>query len=436
MKDFMKKFKLDAHHSIERFGILVLVLTISTAILMTSIITHVISTNANTLDDKAIYTEDFTSSLTSTKGEVYNIYTNKDGTSCFILLHFGSTSSISTNAADYKLFLTGSNPNGTKEDIKTLPAAVVYMFGSTGYMGIHLVSKDGFAKQVMMLTVRCTKQLQDIEVPETDEYDDGSFTSHDQFRIYFNPAGNDAVQADFLDAPKFDISSMYYSCIARDEEQKKRKELNEALYSMSTKLTVIEEYGRRLSEEDGLQLPQIPEQIAGDSIQAKALDGRNITWTTDVWVDDNGQAVPKSELQYYLVSNYRIKGGLDFSWQDGNVYDGYLKDLYSGKDYESFFNRLKEEKEPSIAYGDWRWYKKDGSLFSYSASGGNGGRGATDGETNADISAYMEAIEDYYKAKCDYETTLLPELLDIELEIINVSSRWTVNDSIDLMTIY
>lgn len=435
MKDFMKKFKLDAHHSIERFGILVLILTISTVILMTSITTHVISTNAHALDDKAIYTEKFTSSLTSTKGEVHNIYTNKDKTSCFVLLYFKDTSKVSTNAADYKLFLTGSNPEGTKEKIKTQPAGVIYMFGSTGYMGIHLVAKDGFAKQVMMLTVRCTKQLQDAEVSEKDEYADGSFKSHDQFRIYFNPAGNDAVQADFLDAPKFDIASMYYSCVAYEKEQEKRKELNEALYSMSTQLNVIEEYGRRLSDEDGIQLPQMPEQVAGDSIQAKAVDGRPVTWKTDVWVDEDGKAVNREDLNYYLISDYRIKGGVDFRWQDGNVYDGYLKDLYPGSNYEYFFNQLKEEVESSIQYGDWQWYRKDGSQFNYSASGGNS-RGTTDGELNIDIKAYIDAIDAYYTAKRNYETKLLIELLDIELEVINVSSRWTVNNSVDLMTIY
>ena len=435
MKDFVKKFKLDAHHSIERFGILVLILTISTVILMTSITTHVVSTNAHALDDKAIYTEKFTSSLTDTKGEVHNIYTNKDNTSCFVLLYFKDTSKVSTNAADYKLFLTGSNPEGTKEKIKTQPAGVIYMFGSTGYMGIHLVSKDGFAKQVMMLTVRCTKQLQDAEVSEKDEYADGSFKSHDQFRIYFNPAGNDAVQADFLDAPKFDISSMYYSCVAYDKEQEKRTELNDALYSMSTQLNVIDEYGRRLSEEDGIQLPQMPEQVAGDTIQAKAADGRTVTWKTDVWVDENGKAVNKEDLNYYLISKYRVKGGVDFLWQDGNVYDGYLKDLYPGNNYEYFFNQLKGEKDPSIQFGDWQWYRKDGSLFNYSASGGDS-RGTTDGALNADIKAYVDAIDAYYTSKRNYETKLLLELLDIELEVINVSSRWTVNNSVDLMTIY
>ena len=136
-----------------------------------------------------------------------------------------------------------------------------------------------------------------------------------------------------------------------------------------------------------------------------------------------------------MISDYRIKGGVDFRWQDGNVYDGYLKDLYPGSNYEYFFNQLKEEVEPSIQYGDWQWYRKDGSQFNYSASGGNS-RGTTDGELNIDIKAYIDAIDAYYTAKRDYETKLLIELLDIELEVINVSSRWTVNNSVDLMTIY
>ena len=435
MKDFLKKFKLDAHHAIERFGILVLVLTISTVIILTSITTHVVTTNAHALDEKAIYTEKFTSSLTSTQGTVYDIYTNKDNTSCFVLLNFADTSKISTNAKDYKLFLTGSNPDGEKKKIETQPAAVLYMFGSTGYMGIHFVSKTGFAKQVLMLTVRCTKQLQETKESSDQEYEDGSFASHDQFRIYFNPAGTDATVADFLDEPKFNIAAMYYSCVVKDREAEKRADLNETLSGMSTQMNVIEEYGRRLTDEDGMQLPELPESIAGDKITAKAIDGRHIEWKTDVWVDDNDKVVGKNELNYYLESDYVIKGGVDFNWQDGNVYDGYLKDLYPGTNYEYFFKQLSDEKDAGFSPGEWKWYRKDGSLFNYSATGGNG-RGSDNGSLNADIKSYIDAVQKYYDTKRDYEVKFLLELLDLELEVRNVSNRWTVNDALELMTIY
>ena len=451
MKKKLSVLHFDSHHAIERFGMLVSVLLILSIILSVTTIAHVVKTKADTLNNKAIYTEKFTSSLSSTKGEVRKIYANKNKTDCFVLLKFESTDNISTDAKDYKLFLTGSDTKAKKEELKSHPGATIYMFGTTGFMGIHLFSESGFPQQVLSLTVRCTNQLtvesgnhvkdddkdnkNNSSDSNTSEYADASFAKHDQFRIYFNPAATEAELTDFLDAPKMDVKRIYYNIAVADREHEVDAKLDEQLAQMATQLNLIDEYARRLDIDDNMQIPELPAEIKGDNFVAKNAQGKILTKKSDVWKDDEGNTVPNDEVLYYFKPGKVLDGGVDFTWQDSNVFDGYFKQIYNGENYAAYLDSITATTKSTLSTKEFRWFKKDGSEFKYSASGGTSRDGNVKDVQN-DISKYVKALEDYFGLKQTYESELLIDLLDLELECHNAYERRTSNDALDVITLY
>ena len=445
MKDFFKKFKLGPHYAMERFGVSVAILLIFTILLSTGIGVHVVHANSELMSTKAIYTKEFTSSVTETSGTVEKIYSNEDKTDCFIVLKFDNVDLISTNAKDYMMFLTGSDKDINKQKLKSHPGGMIYMFGSTGYMGIHLFEEKGFPKQILSLTIRCNNQIKKVDESEDEDdddddslaaqYSDESFKTHDQFRIYFNPAGTDAENGPFLDDSKVDIKKMYYYITLSDRETELRKKLSLAVANLNNQLNLVNEYGRRLTEDDGMQLPALPPEVNGDYITAKDKDGNELKKDIDVWRNSDNKVVDSENVVLYYNSPNVLSGGVNFNWQDKSAQEGYLADLYDGEDYAGYLDKLSETSKPSLSTTEFRWYRKDGSEFVYSASGGSSREG--DNKTvNADITNYTKAISDYFNLKKSYQCDLLLQLLDIEYEGFVVSKRFSINDTLGVLTLY
>lgn len=449
MKKGLSKLHFDSHHAIERFGMLVSILLILSVLLSITTISHVVKTKAETLTTTAIYTKSFTSSLSETKGTFEKLYANEARTDCFVLFKFQGTDKISTDAKDYKLYMTGSDEKGGKRDLKSHPGATIYMFGTTGYMGIHLFDANGFPKQVLMLTVRCTNQLQvesanHVNDDDKDdnksslgnqEYADESFNKHDQFRVFFNPAATEAEPGPFLDDEKMDIKSIYYFIALIDREIELKKQLDGELSQMVTQLNLIDEYGRRLTDDDNMQLPELPPEIKGDTFVAKNSDGEILTKKLDVWKDSEGNTVPNDEVSYYFKPGKILDGGVDFDWQDSTILEGYLPKLYKGEDYALYLDELTSKQTPTMTTKDFRWFRKNGTEFAYSASGGTTREGNAKTIQN-DITQYTKALDDYFSLKRTYETSSLIDLLDLEFEGYIAYERRTTNDNLDVLTLY
>ena len=109
MKEFLAKFGLDSHHRMERFGVSFVVLVACLVVTTCSIFFKVQKDNKQELTTKAKYTTEFVTSRTGISGTVEEVYANKEHTKAFVLLKFDNVDSISTDAKNYQLFLTGSS---------------------------------------------------------------------------------------------------------------------------------------------------------------------------------------------------------------------------------------------------------------------------------------------------------------------------------------
>src|SRR3954454_21251155 len=116
---FGKRFKLDSHHAIERFGVIFGVLGLSGAVVLSATgVSAFVNTQA-TLSDKALYTNSFTTSKSRLAGSVSEVYSNELGNKALIVMEFAESAQISYNASDYQAFLLGAGTDMSTEKVKT-----------------------------------------------------------------------------------------------------------------------------------------------------------------------------------------------------------------------------------------------------------------------------------------------------------------------------
>lgn len=430
MKDSAKtlgaRFKLDSHHAIERFGILFGVLCVSSVVLFSATGVSAFSNNKEALSSTALYTPTFTTSKTEISGEVPGIFVSEDRTRAMVLMQFDDPSQVSVNAEHYQGFLTGSSMDLDQQDLKNTVAGSVYVFGSTGYMGVMLDSSEPFSPQVMDLTMRANTELvykeSDGSTAEDEMSEDTSFQKHDQWRVFFNPGGSEAIVSKALGTEKVDVGAIFNELVVSTEEEEIRGRMDAQLALMKTDLNRINdgttELGRTTADGGTLRLmpPQVPAQIAGDEIiGSPSVDGAPST------LDLKTQSV--------------LPMGYDFDWRGGSVMDGYLEQVVpEGSNYVSFLAQRDSEtaEEDGFRVNDMQWLLNDGTDLKTDYSSGD-----TTVKPLTDImNKLSQAYQDYYSNKQIYQVDLHTELLDLEVNLRNVESNFTKNDSKDALRSY
>lgn len=393
---------LTPHYKIERFGVSVTALLILMCVVCGSIMVKHNTEISHMVGNQVQYTENGTTSKTGHAFTVDGVYNSTDGTQCFLLLHFDDMSSMSRSASDYQMFLTGSSYNLGKTDLLSNPQGSIYVFGSSGYMGLYLTDQAGFQSQILKLTLRCKEELADGKEVDVSKYSDVSYTTYDQADIYFNPGGSDKNVIAFLDDGNMDVITMYYQMVIAGKEQTLRDTMNAQLETMQTKLALITEYENRLDDDE-------------------------IVWTSNVSPEIKNDKVTYDEEKelYYLDTAYTCPQGLNFDWQDKTVQDGYLKSLTSST-YTSFYKQKQAEVSSTPSYSRLTWYMNDGSEFDYN------GYTLGSAQTNIknDIDACILAWQEYYSAKNVYQTGLF-EFLELENDLSESWSKYTVVTTID-----
>ena len=206
------RFKLDSHHAIERFGVFFGAIALSFVVIFSATGVSAYANNQEALSSKALYTPTFKTSKTDISGDVPGIFVNADRTRAMVLMSFKDTTKVSANAQDYRGFLTGSSRGLNQESLQTKVAGSVYVFGSTGYMGVMLDSDKPFNPQIMNLTMRANTELVYKDGGASTDKDlpaDGSFQKFDQWRVFFNPGGSEATVSAALSAPQVDVGAIY-----------------------------------------------------------------------------------------------------------------------------------------------------------------------------------------------------------------------------------
>lgn len=299
------------HQRIEKFTAVFTVLAVLLVIVCSACVVKHIEAGQIKLGTTALYSPKFTTTTSRTQGSVSGVYTSQDKKRSLIMIKFDNVDHISTDAGQYRVLLTGSTPSMQKQKLQSNPAAMIYSFGSSGWMGVYLVDQNAFPSQIMYMRVISDSVLstkQDIEIEENsttvdgydaskndDESEDADSSSDassdstdspapkaddnnkDQFDIFFNPGASEAKQLNILnDSQAPSPQQVYREAVLIEDQTKTRKTLNKDILTLRDDLARIDEMTRRVrgDEQSGsggagvtLDDSMIPYAIRGDKVE-------------------------------------------------------------------------------------------------------------------------------------------------------------------------
>lgn len=399
------------HKKIERF--MVTFFTISVPlILMTGISIY----NKFGLDDqmlisRAIYTTEATFSRTNETSKVVGVYTNSDKTRGMVLIKFSDGVNISSNASDYKVFTTASNLKKGKEDLTSKPAGSIYVFGTSGYIGLYFVDNGGFNSQIFKSTIRMEKEFKSVDDKKIvkEQLPGESYSQYDQADFYYNLGASEATKLTTLDNAEFSIQDFYVEAVGSKLNNDKRKEITDNLNNMSKTMLQIREMKSRLESTSvdgvGLIVPDLPKEISSDNFSGS---GDDILYSTD----------------------YVYPGGLNFNWKDIDLKKGYFKSInnkYINPDdlsLSKFLVKLREQQSKSEAVKKFehQWVMSDGSKFEdFVRTIGLDNSGVE--SMNSNVANYTSLLDSYMEMKQAYQTKDLKDLLSLDVTFDNATTN-------------
>ena len=299
------------HQRIEKFTAMFTVLAVLLVIVCSACVVKHIEAGQIKLGTTALYSPKFTTTTSRTQGSVSGVYTSQDKKRSLVMIKFDNVDHISTDAGQYRVLLTGSTPSMQKQKLQSNPAAMIYSFGSSGWMGVYLVDQNAFPSQIIYMrvisdSVLSTKQDTEIEENSTtvdgydasknnDESEDADSSSDassdstdspapkaddnnkDQFDIFFNPGASEAKQLNILnDSQAPSPQQVYREAVLIEDQTKTRKTLNNDILTLRDDLARIDEMTRRVrgDEQSGsggagvtLDDSMIPYAIRGDKVE-------------------------------------------------------------------------------------------------------------------------------------------------------------------------
>lgn len=417
MSGFAKKFKLDSHHAIERFGVFVGLFALSGALILGGSAAAAFQANRDKLSSTAVYSTTFETSKTQLQGTVDGLYRNETGTRVMLMMHFDSSAAISYNAADYRAFILGSTEDGSSEPVKTGGiTASLYMFGSTGYLGFVMEAPQPFARQVLNITMRANAELTVSEQSSstTDALaTDETFAKYDQWRMFINPGASGTIYTPTLDNDDFTVAQVYYDAVLKDQEHDVRDKLDQKLLEMRANLTQISSYTADLATTrvDNLRLlpPTPPASIKNDKVTGKAA-----TETSD------GVAT------LTLATDTVVRGGFNIDWRSKTIVDGYLDSLTKpGQSYVDYLNQKASEESDDSTSSDiskMTWVLSDGSDLTSDYQGSD----VTMKPLVTVMNNLSQAYQSYATNKRQYQSDLLRDLIDLEVQYRNTKTNSSV----------
>lgn len=445
---FAKKFYLDRHHKMERFGVLFILFFVALAILFAVSCSKKHKDDKFKVNDQAMYTTSASWSLTGQDVSVKNIYRNSDTTKVFVVLHMKSMDAFSTNANDYKVFILSEKETGKiTHDI----SGSYYVFGDTGNIGILLSDARVFEKGLAHLIVRNESRI--ASQPDVYlEYDDArdSFQNFNQIEIVANLGGQDAIKAESLEATELNIADLYLECVVQDEREEYKTKLATTLNDINAQTSVMFENKRRL-ESYGFAVP-FPSCLNGDyittdagettnnpmSFNASMLAGNTSDVINTVYNDYDNEG--NSGVQWYTVgddlymaTDFVFPGGCQFNYQNVGPMERYMDIvLPEGVSY----NKWRSQKDAeSQLYDEYKWFDSetkwilDGTEYNSSTFGSE----SLSSTYDKAISDYTRSVDSVITLKQDYQLKQLYDLLDFEHTIEYIPRITSVNNSKDVI---
>ena len=409
---FFSNFNIFSRHKkIERFMFTFFAVTIPLVIMTGISINNKFGLDDEMLATRAIYTTEATFSRTNETTKVVGVFTNSDKTRGMILIKFSDGVNISSNASDYKVFTTASNLKRGKEELKSKPAGSVYVFGTSGYVGLYFVDNGGFSSQIFKSTIRMEKEFKSVDDKKLNknQLPGESYSQYDQADFYYNLGARNATTLVTLDNPDFSIQDFYVEAVGSKLNDNKRKEISDKLTEMSKKMLQIRELKARLESTAvdgvGLIVPDLPKEIASDNFSGS---GEDILYTTD----------------------YVYPGGLNFNWRDIDLKTGYFKSInnkYINPDdltLSKFLVRLRDiqSKSESVQKFEHQWIMSDGSKFEdFVRTVGLDNSGVE--SMHGNVTKYTNLLDDYMAMKREYQIKDLKDLLSLDVTFDNATTN-------------
>lgn len=295
----MSKFKLFKHSGIERFGITFIVvigLFIGIFFAMSNMRNKDI---AKAIKYDPIYMSDFKLSKSGTDGKVLGVYTNSEKTKSLVILKFNDTGLVSTNAEDYKLFLTPAKAAGNPRT-KFNAGASFFTFGDTGYMGILFTSATGFNNELAQIIIRNQSKLLDVDDEKSKQAmsENESFKFFDQGVFYINMGAINTPVLKLLDNDELNLQEVYSNVVLKARDSDVRAALDTTIQSMVDTRKVIEEYHDRLVRfsANGLTVADTPvPAFIEDDVFTKLENGDNNNDDINSKLAENYGVAPSTE---------------------------------------------------------------------------------------------------------------------------------------------
>lgn len=444
----MLRFFMNKHHSIEKFGVMLITLSSLLILLTSTIVVNKITSDKKDLKTRVMYTTKVAFSHSAVAGDVVSVMSSTDKKKSFILLHMADMTLLPADANDYTVFVTGASSKQKKQKLKSGVSGTLYVFGTTGYYGIYLMNNEPFPNQILDIIVRNNEDVSGLENGVADVTGvgaGGSFKKFDQMQLYVNPGADGGQIAKFLDAPELDMSKMYKEAIIVPQEQTIHAKLNSDLFNMFIQQRLMNNYVESLTSGQAgaaLQEPVTPKYIAGDVLTAKSVDGMTmLEWSTsqNSFIEANSkEAKPKTydtgTYNMYLKTEDVIPGGFNFNWQERTVDEGWLDELTNGSSLDSYFEKVQADMAAASSASTDKlvlpdaWYYKDGTVFNYMTINPDD---KVSTQLATSIKNLQTAWESYYNYKREYETVDLKNLLYLERDSKTIANTYTQNTKAD-----
>ncbi len=402
---------MNKHKKIERFMFSFFSILIPLILMSFVSIYNKFGVDKNTLSSRAVYTTEAVFSRTNQTGKVVGVYTNEEKTRGMVLIKFDNGVNISSSASDYKVFTTASNLKKGKENLSSKPEGSVYVFGTSGYIGLYFVNNAGFESQIFKSTIRMEKEFKTVDekVVKGKEVSGESYSKYDQADFYYNLGASQATKLTTLENADFSVQDFYVEALGTKVNNDKVAQINERLNRMSKLMLQIREMKSRLEstsvDNTKLVVPDIPNEIKSDNFSGS---GDSILYTTD----------------------YVYPGGLNFNVKDVDLKTGYFKSINNSKlnpdnlSVSRFLAKLKNEQSNATYLSKYepKWTMSDGSKLEDFVKN-IGVDNAAVSSMNDNIQTYVNLVNAYLTDKIGYQTGDLRDLLSLDISLENATTN-------------
>lgn len=407
------RLKLGPHYKMERFSI-------SLAVYVTLLLLVVILSFVHYRGDvkvlestQARITEDFRFSLSGQTMDVVGVYGDKNKTDVMVLLEMGDANSMSTNARNYELFITGQS-----DSLSYTPKTSLAFFGATGYAIIRFQSETPLPKEVMRITIRAKSEIAGRQGPGTsgdDNDDDESFAEYDQGRLYVNPGADGVEPLEKIEPGETDPTKLYVALVAAEKDEEIKEEIQVQTQTLQKLMNQEAEYRNRIVAA-GYIPPEKPWFMQGD------------------YVDNDGVFRPSKDVRSAYVFDYYTK----------TIYDGYITQLMSGlsefDDYmqthdekvrEAEQDPSQEEKAPQVDTVQ----HKDGTTLNLGTVSSSSSPSVQVAVQSAVISL-QNVWSSYLKVKMELQNNNMHDLLVLDADVLSQTAGFSENNNKEAFTFY